>query len=492
MGRSHLLVWTVTAAAIPMVVPSAVIAQTSAGMSSSDVVRNDPVSGKIIEPGPKKPPRRSRARTSPKKNDRMATNDWNPHYLAGKEYFVEGHYDKALTELTQNVADCDEIDFDTLRRQNGYFEHIWNTIPGMGQSPHAFIRASNLQWVAAALAALGQYDLAESRFTEMDNYAERCFPGRLSTFQGCSCQGLAFLLAARGRYQQAAERYRLALTHIEGNQAQIGLPPAPCVAMILVALADVELACGRVTAAEQCIRRAERVQEAQHQIGIGPAPLDRAALLTVLAAVRNDQRRSSEAYDLFAQALEVIQNIRRDHPMTAYCLDGLGEIDLQRGRLEQSESHFRQSLAVRQAAMGEGHREVAYSTYGLSRVAAAQGKEDEAASLATKASSILTRELGPTHPDAAALEAQTKRPKAPSRTGADVTRSRFLAMPTLLTVGWQVLHLGKDWRVIEANIRWREVKAAKTSGHASAPANSASTPNAPGGQVATFPPNPGR
>ena len=165
--------------------------------------------------------------------------------MKGKAYFLEGHYNRALTELRLNVADCDQIDFEAMRRDNGYFDHIWNNIPGMGQSPHEFIRSSNLQWVGATLAALGNYDSAETQFSEMAHYAEQCFPGRLSTFQGCACQGLAFLLAARGRYTQAAERYRLALAHIEGNESQVGLPPPPCVAMILLALADVELARGR-------------------------------------------------------------------------------------------------------------------------------------------------------------------------------------------------------------------------------------------------------
>ena len=174
-----------------------------------------------------------------------------------------------------------------MRSKNGYFDHLWNNIPGMGQKPHEFLRASNLQWVGATLAAQGHYDSAQTRFSEMASYAELCFPGKLSTFEGCACQGLAFLLAARGDYDQAAERYRLALAHIEGNYAQIGLPPAPCVAMILIALADVELARGRPAAALQYIRRADHVQHAQHELRLGPAPLDRAAYLLVFAQLRS-------------------------------------------------------------------------------------------------------------------------------------------------------------------------------------------------------------
>ena len=461
--------WAVTAAVLPLLAPPSAQAQSSTGTRTSDLGRNGEPSTKVVDPAPRKSPRRGRSRTVRTQDEsRPAANDWNPHYLKGKAYFVAGRYDEALTELEQNVADCDLIDFESMRRENGYFDHISNSIPGMGLSPHEFIRSSNLQWVGAVLAAQGHYDPAETRFSEMANYAERIWSGRLSTFEGCAFQGLAFLLAARGRYVSAADRYRLALSQIEGNEAQIGLPPAPCVAMILVALADVELARGRAAAAEQCIRRAERVQEAQHQLGMGPAPLDRAALLTVFAQLRQCQSRYSEGYDLYTEALELIQNIRKEHPLTAYCLEGLGEIDLARGRLEQSEDHFRESLAIRRSTLGESHREVAYSLDGLARVAVAQGKEAEAESFFKDASLILTRALGPAHPDAIAITDHLKRRDDQPRPKDDAVHphARFLAIPTFLTVGWQVLHVGKDWRIVEGNIRRREAKEAKAAQHA--------------------------
>ena len=246
--------WAVTVAVLPLVTPPAVLAQTSSGPRSSDADRNGSNAANQIDAAPRKPPRRGRSRAGQTREEPPhAINDWNPHYLKGKAYFIEGHYDLALTELQLNVADCDQIDFESMKRQNSYFEHIWNNIPNMGQSPHDFIRSSNLQWVGATLAAQGHYDSAEMHFSEMANYAEQCFRGRMSTFQGCACQGLAFVWAARGRYAQAAERYRLALAHIEANESQIGLPPAPCVAMILVGLAEVELSRGRLAAAEQCL-----------------------------------------------------------------------------------------------------------------------------------------------------------------------------------------------------------------------------------------------
>jgi tetratricopeptide (TPR) repeat protein len=478
MGSPRFL-WAVTAAVVPLVAAPAGLAQSrSNGSGPSNLDRNGPPSSNVIDSAPQKPSRRGRSRTAQTQRDSpQAANDWNPHYLKGKAQFIQGQYDEALTELEQNLADCDRIDFESMRRDNEYFDHISTSIPGMGQSPHEFIRASNLQWVGAVLAAQGRYDPAEMRYGQMANYAEQCWPGRLSTFEGCACQGLAFLLAARGRYAAAAERYRLALAQIEGNQVQIGLPPAPCVAMILVALADVELARGRARAAEQCIRRAEHVQEAQHQLGIGPAPLDRAALLTVFAQLRHYQSLDSEAHDFYAQALDLIRNIRKEHPLAAYCLEGLGEIDLAHGRLEQSEEHFRESLAVRKSALGEGHREVAFSLDGLARVAAAQGKEAEAESFSKDASVILTRALGPTHPDVMAVAEHLKRHDQQPREieNAVHPHARFLAIPTFLTVGWQVLHLGKDWRIVEGNIRRREAKEDKAAHRAALSAQAAAS-----------------
>ena len=311
------------------------------------------------------------------------------------------------------------------------------------------------------LAAQGRIDQAESRFTEMENYAAQCFPGRYNTFEGCACQGLAFLLAARGQYDEAADRYRLALTHIDENQAQIGLPPAPCVAMILVALADVELARDRPGSAQRYLKRAEQIQEAQQLLGIGPAPLDKAALHTLLAQLRASQERSSEAFDLYLQALSMIREVREDHPLSAFCLDGLGEIDLARGRLGPSADHFQESLAVRKATLGESHRELAYSYDGLARVALAQEKPDAAESFFKDATSIVVRELGPKHPDSIEIDnhARTRRDPTHPPGGPMRIRVRFLAIPTLLTLGWQVLYVGKDWRGLEKSIRLRDAKA---------------------------------
>jgi len=208
---------------------------------------------------------------------------------------------------------------------------------------------------------------------------------------------------------------------------------------------------------------------AQRELKFGPAPLDRVAYLTVFAQLRQSQSRESEAYDLYAAGLEATQKLGKNHPLASYCLDGLGEIDLARGRLDQSEDHFRESLTIRQAGLGEGHREVAYSLDGLARVARARHHDEEAESLFNDASTILARELGSAHPDSLTIASHRRRLKElPVReTHARRPSARFLAIPTLLAVGWQVLYAGKDWRVVEANIRRREAKEARTAHQAS-------------------------
>jgi tetratricopeptide (TPR) repeat protein len=472
--------WALAATVLPMLAPMPVVGQLAGESAPADLGRKPSSTTNGLELPAKKTPRRARSRTAEPKEVASA-NDWNPSYFRGKEHFIEGRYDEALTELIQNVADCRDIDFDARKRQNSYFDHVWTSITQMGQSPHEFVRASNLQWVGAALAAQGQIEQAETRFAEMEDYAAQCFPGRYNTFEGCSCQGLAFLLAARGHYDEAADRYRFALAHIEHNQSQIGLPPPPCVAMILVALADVELARNRPNPAERHLKGAQQMQEAQQLLGIGPAPLDKAALYTILAQLRMNQQRYSDAFDLHAQALSVIKEVREDHPLTAFCLEGLGEIDLARGRLGPSADHFQESLAVRKRALGESHRELAYSYDGLARVALAQEKHDAAESFFQDATLILTRELGPTHPDSVAVGDHARQRHEPAHSTGDAkrVRTRFLAIPTLLTLGWQVLYVGKDWRGLEKSIRLRDAKADRAVQRVSMPSRAGHTADTP-------------
>ena len=147
------------------------------------------------------------------------------------------------------------------------------------------------------------------------------------------------------------------------------------------------------------LKRAEQIQEAQQLLGIGPAPLDRAALLTVFAQLRMNQSRYSEAFDLYVEALAMIKDVREDHPLTAFCLEGLGEIDLARGRLGPSADHFQESLAVRNPPWV---RVIASSPTAMTAWRGSpwpRRKQRRPSRSSRTPRRSLTRELGPTHPD---------------------------------------------------------------------------------------------
>ena len=115
--------WAVTVAVPSHGRATCALAQTSTGMRSSDLGRNGPAVDQDQRARPPESPRDAAARgpSQTQEEPRSATNDWNPHYLKGKAYFIQGHYDQALTELERNVADCDQIDFESMRRQQRIF-----------------------------------------------------------------------------------------------------------------------------------------------------------------------------------------------------------------------------------------------------------------------------------------------------------------------------------------------------------------------------------
>ncbi len=360
------------------------------------------------------------------------------------------------------MRDCRDLDFRLLAGKNEYIKETFRRMPADGEI-NRFLEADNFGLLGCAHAAEGHYYEAEHFFSESVAYVKGRAGDQWSVNTGMTSQRLAFLHAARGRYQEAAELERLALNHVETmHPGPDALPPPSCVAMILVALADVEIARGRLPAADQCLRHAANIQAAQRQLKVVPAAVDQAALLCVTAHLRHQQGRNSEAYNLFGQALELIRTISRDNPLEGYPLDGLAEVELTRGNLDQAEGGFRKSLAVREKALGTSHREVAYSLDGLGRVAVARGDRDAAEVSFHRASAILDEALGADHPDTeeVAAHARSLGRRSPSNGVASAQPARFLAIPTLIVLGWWYAYAGTDWVGLE---RALEKKAAKIS-----------------------------
>lgn len=455
--------WALVIALLPMLTPGAAPAQTSAGKAA------DPATEKA--PAPRKPAAANAPRRSGRGLPRASGEDyWNPYYSRGERSYDEGRYAESLHMFEQSILFFNDTDLTKISEKDKHVNECLGFLPIFGLNPREWLRFEYLLPVGAALAALGRYDEAERRFIEKLAHAERCFPGRWCTNAGISYQGLAFLHAARGRYDEAADTYRLALAHVEKNEPQTTLPPPSCVAMILTALADVEIARGRLDAAEPCLSRAVAVQQAQEKLRIGPSPLERAAVLIVFAHLRFHQARYSEAYDLDTDALTLIRDIREDHPLAGFCLDGLGEVELVRKHFDRAEGHFREALKVREAGLGKEHRELASSLDGLGRVAAARGDRKAAEERLDRAETILVRALGPGHPDAEEVAAHAKALGRRPDGGAERPAARFLAIPTLPTLGWQIGYRGKDWRATAASLLRKEARASKGARPAPTPA----------------------
>lgn len=444
--------WALVIGLGSMMTPAAAPAQTSAKKHPDAAIERTPARG---QPHP------------------FREASWNPPFARGERLFDEGHYAEAQPEFEKAVRFCEGLDCEVESLKTPYIRDLLT---------YSFVRYHNINlflsngfklYDGAALAVLGRYDEAGRRFAEMATYAERVYPNTYSTFAGNAYQGLAFVSAARGRYDEAADAYRLALAHVEKNEPQVGHPPPTSVALILAALADVEVARGRLDAAEPCIRQAAAVQQAQETLRMGPAPPDRATVLTVLAHLRFHQGRYSEAYDHDSDALAILREIRKDHPLAGFCLDGMGEVELVRNHLDLAEEHFREARKVREAALGKEHRDVASSLDGLGRVAAARGDRKAAESFFHRASMILDDALGARHPDTEAVAAHAR--ALGRRSGGDAARpaARFLAIPTLPTLGWQSGYWGKDWRPTAANLLRKEARAAKGARPAPTPARTA-------------------
>ena len=385
---------------------------------------------------------------------------WHPLHLKAMQHYTEGDFAQAQVDLEQIVRDCGEFDFNQFMNKNDYIRQIWEKMPAE-RDINQFLEANNLGILGCAHVARGHYDEAEHFFTESLAYFKSRSGASWSINTGIAGQRAAFLLAARGRYQEAADLERLALTHVETiDWGQCTLPPPSCVAMIRVALAEIEIARGRLPAADQCLRRAANVQVVQRHIKVGPTAVDQAALICVSAHLRYQQGRYSEAYNLWGQALELIRSISKDNPLGGYSLDGLGEVDLIRGNLGPAAAHFREALAVREGALGKQHREVAYSLDGLGRVAVARGDRNAAGRHFQRASEILEKALGPDHPDTAEIAAHSK--ALDRRDGGPTPQPpRFLAIPTFVVLGWWYTYSGSDWVSLAKALDKKDAKTLK-------------------------------
>ncbi|WAS98323.1 serine/threonine-protein kinase [Nannocystis punicea] len=105
-----------------------------------------------------------------------------------------------------------------------------------------------------------------------------------------------------------------------------------------------------------------------------------------------DRRRLEPAHDHFARARDRFVAIVGDgHPLVAHPLIGLGDVDLGRGRHFEAMPSYLRALALLEGAHGPEHRHLMYPLVGLGHAHVQAGRFDEAAKYYARAVQIAER-----------------------------------------------------------------------------------------------------
>jgi len=130
--------------------------------------------------------------------------------------------------------------------------------------------------------------------------------------------------------------------------------------------------------------------------------LRRAQLLVTLALIDGETGAYSEAKQLLEQAVAIREAaLGPEHPQVAYSLDSLAAAHYGAGAYDEAKALYERSIAIREAALGPRHPQVAYGLNSLAAVHYGAGDYDEAKRLYEQALAIWQETLSPEHPDAA-------------------------------------------------------------------------------------------
>ena len=161
---------------------------------------------------------------------------------------------------------------------------------------------------------------------------------------------LSSVYLARRQYAQAESAAAQALDLATGS---VG-PDHPVTAAILSSLANLRLGQGDFEGA------AARAEQALAIMRRQPAGPEQATALDNLGAVYLAERRPEKASPLFAEALEVLANIRQpEHPAWIRALNEKGVLDMQSGDYEKAETEFARALEIAAKALPPAHPDTA-------------------------------------------------------------------------------------------------------------------------------------
>ena len=257
--------------------------------------------------------------------------------------------------------------------------------------------ASNpLQWarvqegIAAALAANGDYDEAETLYTE-NVFLYKKHRGAEHPDTLISRNNLATTLQYQGRYFEAEQEHRAVLAirqRVLGAEHHETLNSRSNLATVLQEQ-------GEYDEAEQEHRAVfaicHRVLGAEHH--------DTLTSWNNLATALQDQERYNEAEQEHRSILAIMRRVRgAEHPDTLTSQSNLAGVLRAQGKHAEAEQEHRAVLAIRQRILGAEHPDTLTSRSNLATALKVQGKNAEAEQEHRAVLAIRQRTLGLEHP----------------------------------------------------------------------------------------------
>ena len=270
--------------------------------------------------------------------------------------------------------------------EDAFFEAADSESPALAfDAAHGVLTVAGLQ--------LERYDdgLRWARFAQSQL---RVLPDRGNLRLADQLHQLARLHAARGAFDEAAERAERALTLREAV-----LPPRhPSLAKTLDVLAQIRLAQGSFDTARVLLQRALAIREE----ALGPEHPDVAILLVSIGNVFADQGRLDEALGRHLRALEIWEDaFGEEHPVTAKMLGNLGIVHMQLEQPEQAEALFERTLSIQKRLLGPDHVDTWNTVDNLAVAQLTLGRPENAVPSLEGVLEFRRGKLGPDHPHVA-------------------------------------------------------------------------------------------
>ena len=122
-------------------------------------------------------------------------------------------------------------------------------------------------------------------------------------------------------------------------------------------------------------------QQALHMLEMSGRSSDLANAYNNLASLYKETQRFNEAEAMYEKALYILKKTASGRPAQARSLNGLGEVLIAKGKIQEAESALRRALTIFESTYNRNHPEAVKAKENLARILESKGENDEARSL---------------------------------------------------------------------------------------------------------------